>query len=102
MSNDTLARLRVAALIFSMVNAVLFGLGLITVLSVRVLSEQAYFWIPAVIVGSFILAPPIAWFIAPSMMQRFLKAKCPPIAAQLSTKLGSQTAAPASPRILRR
>lgn len=84
MSRDTSMRMRVAALIFSMVNAVLFGLGLILVLSVRSLSDNAFFWIPLVIVASFALAPPIAWLLAPTMMQRFLKARNPPIAARLS------------------
>jgi hypothetical protein len=84
MSRDTGMRMRVAALIFSMVNAVLFGLGLILVLSVRSLSENAFFLIPLVIVASFVLSPPIAWLLAPTMMQRFLKAPNPPIAARLS------------------
>lgn len=84
MSRDTSMRMRVAALIFSMVNAVLFGLGLIVVLSVRSLSDNAFLWIPPVVVGSFVLAPPIAWLLAPTMMQRFLKAPNPPIAARLS------------------
>ena len=76
MSRDTGMRMRVAALIFSMVNAVLFGLGLILVLSVRSLSENAF---PLVIVASFVLSPPIAWLLAPTMMQRFLKAPNPPL-----------------------
>ena len=79
MSRDTGMRMRVAALIFSMVNAVLFGLGLILVLSVRSLSENAFFLIPLVIVASFVLSPPIAWLLAPTMMQRFLKAPNPPL-----------------------
>lgn len=45
MSSNTRARLRVATLIFSMVNAVLFGAGLIVVLSAPALSQQAFFWI---------------------------------------------------------
>ena len=87
MSVDGKARMKVAMLIFSMVNAVLFGAGLITVLTVPSLAADAFFWIPLVVIASFTLAPPIAWFIAPSMMQRFLKANNPPLAARLSRDL---------------
>ena len=74
MTNNTLARARVAALIFSMVNAVVFGAGLVTVLTVPALAAQAWFWIPAVVVTSFLLAPPVAWLLAPLMMLRFMHA----------------------------
>jgi hypothetical protein len=33
-----------------------------------------FFWIPAIIVTSFVLSAPLAWFIAPSMMMRFIQA----------------------------
>jgi hypothetical protein len=75
MSSDNLARLRVAALIFSMVNAVVFGIGLITVLSTPALAQDAFFWIPVVVLTSFVLSPPFAWLIAPWMMQRFMRAR---------------------------
>jgi hypothetical protein len=87
MSRNTRARLRVATLIFSMVNAVLFGAGLIVVLSTPALSQQAFFWISAVVLGSFALAAPLAWLLAPSMMQRFLKAKNPPLAARVARQI---------------
>jgi len=66
MNNDNLARLRVAGLIFLMVNAVIFGAGLITVLTVPAL---------VVVLVSFVLSPLPAWFIAPMMMQRFIQAR---------------------------
>jgi hypothetical protein len=87
MSVDKKARLRVAALVFSMTNAVLFGAGLITVLSVPSLAQHAFFWIPVVVIGSFAVAPAIAWFIAPSMMQRYLQARNPPLAAKISREM---------------
>jgi hypothetical protein len=74
MNNDSRARLRVAALIYCMVNAAVFGVGMIAVLSVPALMSHAFFWIPAVVVGSFLVSAPLAWFIAPRMMMRFLKA----------------------------
>jgi hypothetical protein len=87
MSSNTLARLQVASLIFSMVNAVLFGAGLITVLTTPTLAQHAFFWISAVVLASSVLAGPLAWIIAPSMMQRYLKAKTPPLAARLARQI---------------
>jgi len=75
MTSDNRARLRVAALIFVMVNAVVFGVGLVTVLTTPALSQRAFFWIPIVVVSSFVFSPPLAWVIAPMMMQRFIQAR---------------------------
>jgi hypothetical protein len=52
MSTDSWARLRVAALIYCMVNAVVFGVGTILVMSVPLLTFHAFFWIPAVVASS--------------------------------------------------
>jgi hypothetical protein len=71
MNSDDQARLRVAVLIYMMVNAVVFGVGLISVLMTPALAQHAFFWIPAVIATSFVLSAPLAWFIAPFMMMRF-------------------------------
>lgn len=75
MKYDNQARLRVAALIFTMVSAVVFGVGLVSVLLTPALSQHAFFWIPSVIVSSLVLSAPLAWFIAPRMMLRFLHAR---------------------------
>ncbi len=64
-------RLRIAALIYSMVNAVLFGAGLILVLTLPQLNENAGFWIVVVVVASLILAAPIAWLLAPRLRARY-------------------------------
>ena len=74
MSDNTRARAMVAALIFVMVNAFVFGAGLVTVLAVPTLAEHASFWIPVVVLASFVLAPPLSWLIAPWMMLRFMRA----------------------------
>lgn len=55
----------VAAVIYPMVNAVLFGFGAIAVLSL--FSDQAATLLPIVIVASFIAAVPISWFMAPQL-----------------------------------
>lgn len=76
MTSGNHARLRVAALIFTMVNAVIFGIGLVAVLTTPAMAQHAFFWmIPAVVVSSFAISPPLAWFIAPMMMQRFIQAR---------------------------
>jgi hypothetical protein len=74
MTNNSIARMRVAALVFSMCNAVVFGIGIVTVLAVPALSAHAFFWIPAVVLTSFVVAAPLSWLIAPMMMLRFLHA----------------------------
>jgi hypothetical protein len=53
-------RLRVAVLIYSMTNAVIFGAGLIAVLTLPALSANAAIWIPVVVVASLLLAAPVA------------------------------------------
>jgi hypothetical protein len=73
MTSDNRARLRVAALIFTMVNAVVFGVGLVTVLTTPM--QHLFFWIPAIVIGSFVVSPPLSWLIAPMMMQRFIQSR---------------------------
>ena len=53
-----------------MTNAVLFGAGAVTVLSVPALLPYAKYLIPAVVVLSFALAPFVARLIAPRMRLR--------------------------------
>ena len=75
MTGDNQARLRVAALVYVMVNAVVFGIGLVSVLMTPALAQRAFFWIPAIIITSFVVSAPLAWSIAPSMMMRFILAR---------------------------
>ena len=75
MTRETRTRVQIAVLIYSMVNAVLFGAGLIVVLTLPVLSADAGFWISVVVGASLILAAPIAWWIAPRLRARFGKEK---------------------------
>ena len=74
MDNDNRARLRVAALIYCMVNAVVFGIGVLLVVSIPALMSHAFFWIPALVVSSFAISAPLSWIIAPWMMMRFIRA----------------------------
>lgn len=64
-------RTYVAAFAALPVNAVLFGSGAITVLSIPALNEHATTLIPAVVVASFALTVPVAWWVSRRMMLRF-------------------------------
>ena len=64
-------RARIAILIYSMTNAVLFGIGIVAVLNVPSLSAHLWIGIPVVVVLSLLLAVPIAWFIAPRLRARY-------------------------------
>ncbi len=77
-------RLQIAALLALMISSVLFGIGAITVLSVPSLNADAAFYLPVVIILSFVLTPPIAWMMAPRMRARFWRER--------------ETVAPAPPR----
>ena len=64
-------RARIAILIYSMTNAVLFGIGIILVLNVPSLAAHAWIGIPVVVVLSLVLAIPVAWRIAPRLRARW-------------------------------
>ena len=64
-------KIAIAALIYSMVNAVLFGTGLIIVLTVPALSAHAIALVPAVVVVSLVLAIPVSWIVAPRLRARY-------------------------------
>tara|TARA_R110000850_G_scaffold94744_7_gene199510 strand:- start:1755 stop:2033 length:279 start_codon:yes stop_codon:yes gene_type:complete len=49
------------------VNAVLFGAGAITVLSIPALAENAKYLLPAVIVAGLLASVPVAWLLAPRL-----------------------------------
>jgi len=63
-------RLFVAALVYLPTNAVLFGIGAITILTIPALNARADVLFPYVVIASFILAAPIAWFLAPRLQSR--------------------------------
>lgn len=64
-------RAYIAFTLVLMVNAVMFGAGAITVLSVPALSDNAVYLLPAVIAISMIVSPLIAWAIAPALRARW-------------------------------
>lgn len=64
-------RFRLAALVYMMTNAVIFGAGLVTILTVPSLADAAFDYIPMIVAASFILAAPIAWMIAPRLRSHY-------------------------------
>ncbi len=64
-------RFMIAALVYMMVNAVLFGCAVTIVLAIPVLAAQANTLVPAVVVTSLILALPVSWFLAPRLRARY-------------------------------
>ena len=84
MTRETAIRVQIATLIYVMTNGVLFGAGIILVLTWPALSADAGFWISRVMAASFVLAAPIAWWMAPRMRARYwrrrLAAYRPPLA----------------------
>lgn len=67
-------RLYIAALVFTMVQAVLFGIGTILVLATA-LSASAMQLMPWVVGVSTLLALPLSWMLAPRLRARFWRAK---------------------------
>lgn len=63
-------RLIVAALVYLPVNAVLFGLKLVPILTIPALTPHSATLIPIATASTFILAIPIAWFLAPYLQSR--------------------------------
>ena len=59
MDKNKRARLGVAALIYCMVNAVVFGVGTILVVSLPALMSHAFFWMPALVAASFVISAPL-------------------------------------------
>lgn len=64
-------RIWIAAILFPMVNAVLFGIGITALLSVPFLADQAGNLFSPVVAASFLIAAPISWFIAPRLRARY-------------------------------
>lgn len=70
MRRDIKTRAGIAALIYTMINAVLFGAALITVLAVPYFSAHAEIGIGAAVAVSLLAAVPAAWLIAPRLRAR--------------------------------
>ena len=69
-----MTRTYIAALIFMVVNAVVFGVGALAVLSIPALNAHANFLLPIVVVSSFVVSPFISWMLAPTLRSRWQRA----------------------------
>ena len=67
-------RLQIAAMVFMMVQAVLFGAGMVAILLTSAQSD-AMTVIPTMIAVSCVASAAIAWLIAPRLRQRYWRAK---------------------------
>lgn len=63
-------RLQIAAMSFMMVQAVLFGIGMVSIL-LTPLSQNAMTLIPYMIAVTFLVSAPLAWWIAPRFQMRY-------------------------------
>jgi hypothetical protein len=64
-------RLQIAAMVFMMVNAVAFCVGIVPVLLIPSLANNGFETIPAVVIASFLISAPLSWFIAPRLRARY-------------------------------
>ena len=62
-------RLQIAAMVFMMIQAMLFGIGMVLILATP-LNTNAMTLIPWMIAGSFFVSAPLAWIIAPRLQLR--------------------------------
>jgi hypothetical protein len=62
-------RFQIAAVIYMMVQGVLFGVGIVAILAGPA-ADQAPLLIPALIAGTAAISLPISWFIAPRLRLR--------------------------------
>jgi hypothetical protein len=63
-------RLQIAAMVFMMVQAVLFGIGMVSIL-VTPLNDSAMTFVPWMVAASFLISAPLAWLIAPRLQARY-------------------------------
>ena len=90
--------IRLAILIYAMVQGVLFGVPTILVLSIPALAANAAYYLPAIIVVSFLIAEPVALIMAPWLKARRELRNLPPEAdIDASTDIGLAPVAP--PRV---
>ena len=63
-------RLQIAGLVFMMVQAVLFGIGVVAILATP-LDREASTLVPCMIALTFLVSAPLAWLIAPRLRMRY-------------------------------
>jgi hypothetical protein len=64
-------RLQITAMVFMMANAVMFGVGIVPVLMIPSLANNAFETIPTVVIASFLVSAPPSWVVAPRLRARY-------------------------------
>jgi hypothetical protein len=64
-------RLWIAVIIYPVVQSVLFGLGIVPMLSFRSLASHLPLLLPDLVIASVVMAAPVSWSIAPRLMLRY-------------------------------
>lgn len=64
-------RTQIASLLALMVNAMIFGFGVIAILTVPSLNAHAAILIPALVVMALFVSPVISWLMAPRLRARY-------------------------------
>ena len=67
-------RLAIASMVFMMVQAVLFGVGMVAILTTS-LNQSAMTLIPWMIALTFVASVPLSWFVAPRLQLRFWRSR---------------------------
>ena len=68
-------RFIIAALIYIVVDSILFGFGITIVLTIPTLSANASMLLPGVVVFALLLAVPISWILAPRLQARYWRGR---------------------------
>jgi hypothetical protein len=68
-------RFQIAVMVFLMTNAVVFCAGIVSVLMIPALADNAFQTIPAVVLASVVVSAPLAWIIAPRLRARYWQAR---------------------------
>ena len=67
-------RLQIALMVFMMVQAVVFGVGIVAILTTS-LNQSAITAISGMIAVTFLISVPLSWFIAPRLQLRFRRSR---------------------------
>jgi uncharacterized membrane protein YdbT with pleckstrin-like domain len=72
-SDTVTVRGQVAILIYMMVQGVLFGVGVVAMVLIPTWFGHQQLALPVIVVVSFLIAVPLAWFISPHLLNRYEK-----------------------------
>lgn len=68
-------RLAISAILYPLINALMFSMGAVTILTIPILTGIAAPAMMTVITVAFIASAPVAWLIAPHLRYRYWEQK---------------------------